>query len=292
MKVSFPKKSKLDVLSTYGSLNAVLRVFNLSCIYCDGTNLKWSWPIWKISLILTIVIAVNGLTIYMKIQNFNTDSASQTFKELILISYLIGYQQYIIDLSLVYKFGRQQYIDYLNKYKEFDNMLGTCYYREMKTSIRNLCYFFTAITVITETTDYIAWSAYVGSTIPAIYIIDYVYIVVKMLSVLDMISNYTQMFYRLKALADTLEDYYFHCENIPGAAKDLTNRTLSTMIHLDCLKSIRFYRLNVITDLPRLYLLLIEQCDYLNMKHGIRVRYIFSLIMVIKKYFFVIFLLT
>ena len=287
MKVYFPKKSKLDVLSTYGSLNAVLRVFNLSCIFRDGTNLKWSWPIWKISLILTIVIAVNGLTIYMKIQNFNTDSASQTFKELILISYLIGYQQYIIDISLVYKFGRQQYIDYLNQYKDFDNMLGTCYYKEIKSSIRNLCYFFTAITVITETTDYIAWSAYVGSIIPAIYIIDYVYIIVKMLSVLDMISNYTQMWYRLKALADTLEDYYFHCENIPGIAKDLTNRTLSTIIHLDCLKSIRFYRLNVITDLARLYLLLIEQCDYLNMKHGIRVRYIFSLIVIFKKYFFV-----
>ena len=272
MKVSIPKKSKLDVLSTFESLNTVLRIFDLSCISRDGTNLKWSWPIWRISLIVTIVVAVNGLAVYIKIQSFNTESTTHIFKEVIQIVYLIGYQQYLIDMTLAYKFGRQQYVDYLKQYEQFDNKLGTCYYKKLRTSIRNLCYFFTAIGITSVAAEYIGWSVSVGIIMPTIYLIDYLYVIVRILSVLDMISNYTQMWYRLKAVADTLEDYYFRCENMPGIVRELTNLRLSKRIQLECFKSISFNRMDVVMDLPRLYLLLIEQCEYLNMKHGLRVR--------------------
>ncbi|CAH0724175.1 unnamed protein product, partial [Brenthis ino] len=91
-----------------------------------------------------------------------------------------------------------------------------------------------------------------------------------MLSITDMISNYIQMWYRLKAIADLLEDYYFHCENRPGV-KNILNYREFKQRHLNCFKMIRFSRINAVMDLTRCYLLLVEQCEYLNVTYGIRI---------------------
>lgn len=274
MKVSVAKKTpKLDVLSTFGLLSTVLKIFGLSCITRDGSTLKWSMPIWKISFIIIIASAVNITIIYFKIIHFNGNLETVTFNDTVQLVYVIVYQQYIVDICLVYKFGRQRYVNYLKLYENIDQILGVSYYKNIRNFIGNFCLFFVFIWIIECLVDNVAWIISFGTIMPTAYIVDYFYVGIKMLSVIDMISNYIQMWYRLKAMADLLEDYYFHCENKPGA-KNVLNYSEFNLRHLNCFKMIRFSRINAVMDLTRCYLFLIEQCEYLNVNYGIRVRFV------------------
>ncbi|XP_052743935.1 uncharacterized protein LOC112050478 [Bicyclus anynana] len=191
---------------------------------------------------------------------------------------MLGYVQYVVDLLFVYKYGRQRCLDYYNTFENIDRVIGMPYYNEIKRSVTKICFFFILIGSVYFISDYTALVLLYGWFISAVHSIDYIYTVIKILSALDGIAHFIQVKFRLKRIGDVLQDYYNSVASLPGMRKDVISKTdstttvcLSNRWKLELLDTIGYSRTKTILRLSKCYLLLLEQCDYVNGMFGFRV---------------------
>ncbi|XP_072942957.1 uncharacterized protein [Epargyreus clarus] len=198
-----------------------------------------------------------------------------TFKDFIKILFLFGYVQYIIDLYCVHKYGRQICLEYFNIFDHIDKILGMEYYNNIRKLIIRTLITFTTFAVISTVFDVGAWYISSGSIFIAVNMFDYIYVILRQLTIADYIAQVTQIEYRLKFHENLLHDFYMMCETLPGVIKDIVaekgmnkcrKRINSVQIIPDKIRI-----LDQITRLGSCNLLILEQTAYTNSMYGIRV---------------------
>ncbi|XP_061384228.1 uncharacterized protein LOC133320300 [Danaus plexippus] len=99
-----------------------------------------------------------------------------------------------------------------------------------------------------------------------LYFFEYVFYVLKTLSVVDMISHIIQVKFRLKTIGDILKDYCSHIDNVSFSEtikKSGNNIKDSEFLSYN-------YR-HISLSLSRCYFLLTEQCNFINAMYGLRI---------------------
>ncbi|XP_039759612.1 uncharacterized protein LOC120633468 [Pararge aegeria] len=151
------------------------------------------------------------------------------------------------------------------------------YSKEIKGSVAKKCLFFVLTGSIYFLSDYTALVLAYGWFISTVHSVDYIYTTIKMLTALDAIAHFTEIKFCLKRIEDILRNYYSTVENLPGVTKDVickrdwVKTVYNMSIRLGSLTTIGSKRINVILNLNRCYLLLLEQCDYINGMFGVRI---------------------
>lgn len=273
MKVSDIRSGqKTDAFSALSTFNYVLNIFGLSCIYRDGKNLKLSKPIRKILVLVTFFLLINIYAAYDKLLSVN--SLNFDFEDYYQLGFLLGYLQYIIDIFLVYKYRRLR-VHYFSVYEIIDQILGISHYEAIAKNVRNICICFSIVISINIAIDYISYAMSFGWTLSLIFSIDYVYLGLRLLVDIDLISNFIQVKYRVKTVGDLLEGYYCDADT-PDEVEDLAFGKIwisskDNKLKLSKIKSINSNKHNIVLWLSRCYLFLNEQCEYINTMYGFRV---------------------
>lgn len=267
-----------DAYSTLKLINYGLRLFGLSCIYRDGSKLKHNSPIWKLIIFFTLLITANVYNFYLKYQIIKSQKKI-TFTDSIYVSYLMNTVLYFIDVIYVYKYGRDMYIDYFNVYETIDSILSKTSYHKVKKCIRNMCLFYTVVAIITITIELYTWTSNFDWILFFFCIIELLYLLTKMLAVIDVISNLVQVKYRLEVIGDLLEYCYYQGDDSPQVIKDVTaervwiSQEVRKSNHHDSTRAASVTRRDIINRLSKCYMLLIDQSEFINLKYGIRVRF-------------------
>lgn len=257
--------SHQDVFSTFLPLNKFLNKIGLSCVYLLNGKLSLSPLFYK--CIFSFLLLVLSSVAYSLCYYFKRNDA---FIFIIHIFYLVEKFHYIVDIYFVNKFGKQNIIDYIGTYQFIDQCLKRTCYEDIKRNIRNISLFLILIAVLPHLLEMIYVSLAIDIQIMLLYFFEYVFYVLKTLSVVDMISHIIQVKFRLKTIGDILEDYCSHIDNVSFSEtikKSGNNIKDSEFLSYN-------YR-HISLSLSRCYFLLTEQCNFINAMYGLRVSYLF-----------------
>ncbi|XP_046965822.1 uncharacterized protein LOC124534160 [Vanessa cardui] len=226
----------------------------------------------------TVLACINLLTLYYKVtyvKNFLTISVLYT--DVVQLIYDIF--QYIVDLFYVYKYGGELCCMYLKKYAYIDGILGTDYYTSIRRRLIKIMGFYMFMWLSSSLFDYFIWANGFGFTISTVYSIAYIYILIKILTNLDLSVNVMQVECRLRALAEIVRDFCSGTESTAGITEDITNS--DWFYHEEPRKSCKpkFLTVNIISCLDRqeirrlskCYLVLTEQVAFINKMYGMRI---------------------
>ncbi|XP_013164458.1 PREDICTED: uncharacterized protein LOC106115577 [Papilio xuthus] len=186
--------------------------------------------------------------------------------------------QYLVDIFFVLVYGRDMSFEYFKQYIRIDNIIGMSYYSEIKLRLLKLITFFALIWAMSSVCDFTAWVFTFGWLAPFVYSIAYVYLLIKILTTLDLTSQVMQIECRLSCLGDVLLTCYcderkeqdfvedcafkynlFYPNNKVGNVPEPSLKTLDSNV-TDKIKFLEKY-----------YLLLIEQCAFINKMYGLRI---------------------
>ncbi|XP_047031397.1 uncharacterized protein LOC124638470 [Helicoverpa zea] len=275
MKISVANKIIKDTFYTIEPVNWLLRIFNLSCIYRENGELKSSWSLTKNIIYVTVLAFLNVLfliTNFDRWDSFVQNFSSLTFADVIQLTYVIGYIEYIVDLVFINKKGRDNYLKYFKSFDHIDQLLGMNSYDEIRRLILNIIWISMIMFVISATIDHISWSDGYQSSSSLLISLNNFYFFLSMLTALDGVCHMVQLEYRLKSMKELLESYY-NCPNqeIPNEDdKTWATKTDSGRCRVDSLKTLNYSRFTEVIGFNRCYLLLVEQAYYLNGKYGLR----------------------
>lgn len=186
--------------------------------------------------------------------------------------------QYIVDLFFVHK-GRKFYSEFLRNYKTIDQIIGTGSCMEIRRRLINMVTLFVLMWLVISTFDYASWVINYGWIPPSAYAVAYLYFFIKILNNLDLTSQTLHIEFRLRIIADLMHTYYNTTENQHGVTCDsLQNKnwfyeTNNLRINeRESLKKCNTKDCHEIKWLSRSYILLTEQCVFINQMFGVRVR--------------------
>lgn len=259
------KNKYCDVLSTVEPLNGVLNIFGLSSVHRFEGKLQYSWSCRKTTLLHFSLFCANVCNIYFKFHYSIKNPRVIDFNNSNQMFFLLEYFRISIDIICV-SMNRYKYLDYYSLYAYIDKVLGIPNYVKIRKCIIKMCSFYILIGVVSIMLDYIAWVIGCGLVDTTIYSIDYFYVGLRLLCALDVITHYNQLFFRLKMIKRSLKTFFADNFKLGSlvAAQDV-NR-------LNSLKIVCNSYCDVIIWLRRCYLLLLEQCDFINTVYGFRVR--------------------
>ncbi|XP_072942958.1 uncharacterized protein [Epargyreus clarus] len=91
----------------------------------------------------------------------------------------------------------------------------------------------------------------------------------------DAISQFTQVFYRLRNIGDLLKEYHSLSETAPGVKyindkKNAIRKVWKRTTHPLSIRTMDQYEF-LITKLSECYLLILKQCDHINAMYGVRI---------------------
>ncbi|KAJ2948815.1 hypothetical protein O0L34_g8075 [Tuta absoluta] len=189
-----------------------------------------------------------------------------------------SYIEYLVDLYFVNKFGVKSCVDYYKRYKTFDDMIPMCYGAETCRSAVRSWRAAAGLLVFICAVDYGTWLAYSGWLAPSFFIIDYFYGFIKILTIIDVTCQITFIEFRVRLLADTIDDFDANQNHDTSSYVNMCND-----IHDDKLQiKYRNKRLlamkarnhvndcEVVFSIARCYILLLDQTEYINNMFGIR----------------------
>lgn len=194
---------------------------------------------------------------------------------------IYDYFQYTVDLFYVYKYGRHFYQEYYKQYNTIDQILraGSC--NAIRKKITKLVILFVSIWLITSVMDFIAWVLIYGWTIPTVFSLAYNYLLLKILTNLDLTYQTMHIEVRLQVISGLMQSYYTCCDSLPGGPGEKCGDPVQNKNWLysnfsvppkDSLKWSAKSRRHGIRWLTRCYLLLKEQSAFINQMFGVRVR--------------------
>ncbi|XP_061384225.1 uncharacterized protein LOC133320297 [Danaus plexippus] len=268
-------KNTVKVFSTFICLNRILRLFGLSCISCDGFQIKCSPLVFRAICITTILILFNGLCGYYLFPNFENGLFHFSYHDSVHLILILGFVQYIVDIHFVFKYGREFYLQYIDRFELFDRTIGIAVYEKIKRTINRICVFFILITFIGSFVEIIIWYLSYRSSSHMFYMLYYIYNFLNLLSALDFIANCTQVLFRLQSLEHKLKDFLCHVTNLPVPYNENNHSVVkssnkNTNISAHTLTE-TVHRQNVVLLLNRCFLLLTDQFDYINIMFGLRI---------------------
>ncbi|KAJ2941146.1 hypothetical protein O0L34_g10382 [Tuta absoluta] len=236
-----------------------------------------------------IVGAFDFYCLYWKSQNiFKSLNSSIVITDVIQMIY--DYGQYIVDLCVIYKYGREVSQVYFKNYMCIDKILDTSHHDEIQSKLIRLTMILLFCLIIVSAFDYTAWYLGYGFWTPIFYSISYFFLLFKVLTNLDLTVQIMHVECRLRDIGDLLQDTYnsTECLPIPESMKE-NNQTLSNSLTNKnwfygggCLRAEEMRTRNhpwkkattschEMKWLTRCYLLINEQCMFINRMFGVRI---------------------
>ncbi|XP_026762000.2 uncharacterized protein LOC113520791 [Galleria mellonella] len=263
-----------------GPLNTLLKIFSLNCNLQINTSLDNFCILFKYALTVTVLGVINFFTLYYKVINvYSQINASIKFTD--LVQMVFDYFQYLVDVYNAYKYGRNVSIEYYKQYGNIDKILGVTNYPAIKKRIMKSIVFFLFSWFITSACDFAAWVLSFGWLTPIMYSVAYIFLLIKILTTLDLSAHAMQIECRLRSICDLLQHKYASLEPLPGVESDLLNNlnwfysdACSRVNKLLTKKNLIIKPLcssdHEVKWLCRCYLMLIEQSTFINNMFGIR----------------------
>ncbi|CAK1551195.1 unnamed protein product [Leptosia nina] len=243
-----------NIKNTFTSLNPLLKIFGLNCdtFQCEKTILS------LIAFLLPAVIigCADAYSMYYKLQH-TYSQVTMSIKYVDGLQVIFDYFQYLIDLYVVYKTG--VYIqNYYNTYRKIDENLALKYCSAVQKKLRIIVIYFGFIWLFSCACDYGAWIYTSGFDIATSFFMSYVFILIKILTSIDMTSHILHVEYRLSIIGDIAESM---CNKNVWATEERPAKVLvrrrDILTEIQCLK--------------KCYLWIIELNGFINQVFGARV---------------------
>lgn len=270
-------------------LQWLLKVFTLHSIERRNTkNEERCLKIRKV-IVALFVGALNFYTLYYKIR-YIYDEINLSIKGSDTLQMTYDYFQFIIDIYFVNKYGKEINLEYIKQYDCIDRILDITHFSEIHQRMTWLLIIIGLIWLITSILEFVGWFLSYGWWVPTVYGVSYVFLFIKILTIMDMTAQVVQVKYRLQVIADFVQSYYNSAKSLSTTStcpKNLLNDTLCNNNWFYCNDYIRAekiqqgsYRLKTLSSniqqevkwLSRCYLMLTEQCNFINNMYGVRVR--------------------
>lgn len=274
--------------STMRPLQWLMRVFCLHSIERHNTvNEERCLMIRKV-ILAAFLGAINFYTLYLKIR-YIFDRVTLSVKASDTVQMIYDYCQFIVDLYFVNKYGKQMNLEYVKQYECIDRILDITHYSDIYRRLTRLFITLGLIWLTTSTLEFIGWWFSYGWWVPTVYGVSYIFLFIKILTVLDMTAQIVQVERRLQVMADFLHSYYKSADTLPPltSPNGLLNEALCNKNWFYCNDDTRAekfqhgsYPLKTLSSniqqevrwLSRCYLMLTEQCVFINNMYGVRVR--------------------
>lgn len=266
----------LRTCDTLKPLHRLLKLFSLNC----NTNKQINKPTYYFCKSLLMAIILGSLTIsslYWKITKLYSE-INISIKITDVIQMIYDLCQYLVDISFVLVYGRDISFEYFKQYARIDNIITMKYYSEIKLRLVKLISFFALMWATSSVCDFTAWVFTFGWLAPFVYAIAYVYLLIKILTTLDLISQVMQIECRLRCLGDLLLAYYCGETKEQGFVEDCAFKYNwfypNKEVDKDPFPPLKKVGSNITDEIKLLgkyYLLLIEQCAFINKLYGMRV---------------------
>nr|WCC57722.1 gustatory receptor 14 [Papilio dardanus] len=264
------------ICDTLKPLHRLLKLFSLNCNKDNQISSKPTCYLISKSILMAIILATLTISsLYWKItQLYGEISVSIKITDAIQTVYDLC--QYLVDISFVLVYGRDMSFEYFKQYGRLDNIMGMNYNSEVKLRLIKLIAFFAFIWAISSMCDFTAWVLTFGWLAPFVYSIAYVYLLIKILTTLDLISQVMQIECRLRCLADLLLTCYCGGSKEQGFVEDCAfkyNWFYPSKVGKDTnpLKKVGSNITDEIKWVRKYYLLLIGQCAFINKMYGMRI---------------------
>lgn len=270
------------------ALERLKQVFTLNSIERRNTINEERCSMIRKVIVLTFLGALNFYTLYYKIQYLYVN-VTLSVKALDVVQMTYDYCQFIVDLYFVNKYGKHIHLEYIKHYECIDGILDITHLSDIHQRLTWLLIIFGLIWLITSTLEFIGWYLSFGFWIPVVYGVSYIFLFIKILTILDMTAQVVQIKHRLQVMADFLQNYYnsADCMSTTTMPSNLLNDTLCNKnwfysdgyVRAEKIKR-RTCRLKALSNstqqevkwLSRCYLMLTEQCVFINNMYGVRVR--------------------
>lgn len=269
--------SKSPTYESLRPLTIILRIFALNGNVADEP-ISPALHISKMLFTMAMMGTLDTFCMYYKITYMYPDLSS-SIKLTDFIQMVYDHIQYVVDLWFIYKFRGHFTMGYFKKYEHIDQIFGITDCTTVKKKLAKMLCFFTSIWLISSAFDFLAWYQGYGCMLPMVNSISYLYLFLKMMTILDLTSHVMHIEIRLTLIVDFVQHYYSVCaENWKGMEEDSTCRTDSTLPILnlkDRLQPLKVGSKNEYNEvhwLTRCYLLLTEQVEFINCMFGFRVR--------------------
>lgn len=269
-------------------LRCLMQIFTLHSIERRNTLKEERCLMFRKVIVVLFLGAINFYTLYYKIR-YIYDDINLSVKASDVVQMIFDYCQFIIDLYFVNKYGKEMNLEYVKQYECIDRMLDITQFSEMDQRLICLFTVFGSIWFIISAIEFFGWYLSFGLCLPIVYGVAYIFLLIKMLTILDMTAQVIHVKHRLQVMADFMQSYYntANCSPTTTSSNDLLNDTLTNKNWFYCNDFIRAekiqqgsYQLKTLSRnvqqevkwLSRCYLILVEQCIFINNMYGVRVR--------------------
>nr|ARO70540.1 antennal gustatory receptor 63 [Dendrolimus punctatus] len=273
MKKNNFKANVKDTHYTLAPINWILKLFALNCVYRKNSQLVVRWSKIQNFILIVILLIVVMIFLYGKVTTFEeNENGSIKFNDLIEMTFLLNYTQYIIDLFYVFK-SKHLLINYYNSYDHIDKIIGMTYYKGIRKSITYTVIINNVINVLTAIMDYLAWCLHFGCYHQTIFAIDYFFIWLTTLTIQDLTAQVIQVMYRLKTIENLLKNKYtaLRISDIDPLNNFWISESRIIKKHKDLLNLTSHNQLSDVVSLRRCYLMLLEQAECVNYIYGFRI---------------------
>ncbi|XP_047990874.1 uncharacterized protein LOC125230008 isoform X1 [Leguminivora glycinivorella] len=268
-----------EIHSTYKPIKRLMRLVSLNC---SGANTSWElfWTVFKAFASASVLGFLTFYCLYIKIRyHYNDVILSIKLTDAVQMCY--DYIQYLLDLFYVFKYGRETYEEYYKHMINIDQILITVNYSAIKSRHIKFIAYFCVILIITSAWDFTAWALSYGVLLPTLYATNYIYLLIKMLTTLDLMLHVMHVEYRLKCIVNQLQECYCETKRFPGDFIDSIGNKLwfycespskpanTGMRPPD--KILTGNNPQAVKWLSRCYLVLCEQCVFINNLYGTRI---------------------
>ncbi|KAI5635209.1 7tm chemosensory receptor domain-containing protein [Phthorimaea operculella] len=186
--------------------------------------------------------------------------------------------QFIIDLYYISKYDKSAYTEYYRKYALIDSFLNRQPDPEVNRRLTQLIGIFTLIWFINFALQFSAlWYEHYWQY-ALIFVPYHFFVLCKMLTILFLSAHTLRIERRLQMLGDSVEDCYSldldgSWENINALkeCRKLTARIRKPSEIEKPGKPLWFYQQKKVAGLSKFYLILTEQCEFVNKMFGIRI---------------------
>ncbi|XP_063364405.1 uncharacterized protein LOC134653051 [Cydia amplana] len=268
-----------EIQNTFKPIKILTSIVSLS-YSGSGPNTSWQlfWIVFKALASASVLGFMTFYCFYIKIRyQYNDINLSIKLTDAVQMCY--DYSQYLVDLFFVFKYGRETYAEYHKHIINIDQILITTNYSAIKRRHIKFIAYFIVIWIITSACDFAAWALSYGTLIPTLYATSYIYFLIKMFSTLDLMSHVMHVEYRLKCIVYQLQECYCDTKQFPGDFSDPIGNKLWFYCEnpsklgneTQPVRTLAGNNPKNIKWLSRCYLLLCEQCVFINSMFGTRI---------------------
>ncbi|KAL4715415.1 hypothetical protein ACJJTC_015318 [Scirpophaga incertulas] len=264
-------------------LNTMLTIFGLSCEFHQRCQ-KYlcTFYFFYLAALCTLFGFASVFVLTYKME-FVNKTLNKSIMLTDTIQTVYDYFQYIVDIVYSFRYGRFFYHVYAKQYSTVDRILG----KEMiciaiEERFKKSCIFLMMLWFLSSLCDFSAWVLGYGWIIPIVYSLSYVFVLIKILTTLDLTSNIMHIQFRVRTISDIIQNYYNSAKCLPGMAACDTVRNNDWFYCNGNSKkkdgsdaqndsNLNKEEINKFHFLSACYLLIIEQCSYINQMFGMRI---------------------